>query len=99
MTEQLFVYGTLMDPIVQFAVFGRATEGRPDKLPGFRKSSLRLGGRVYPIVKPSGGRSVEGQVITVSPAELSRIDHYEGEAYRRTRVTLASGRRAWVYQA
>ncbi len=98
MTEQLFVYGTLMDPIVQFAVFGRATEGKPDKLPNYRKSRIRLGGRVYPIVKPAAGSSVEGQVITVSPTELNRIDHYEGEAYRRTKVTLVSGRRAWVYQ-
>jgi gamma-glutamylcyclotransferase (GGCT)/AIG2-like uncharacterized protein YtfP len=99
MTEQLFVYGTLMDPIVQFAVVGRTAEGRPDTLPDFRKSSLKLGGRVYPIVKPAAGSVVEGLVIMVSPTELGRIDHYEGEAYRRTRATLTSGRQAWVYQA
>ena len=70
-----------------------------DKLTEYRKSSIRLGDRDYPIVEPEAGSSVEGLVITVSPTELSRIDHYEGENYRRTRVTLVSGRRAWVYRA
>ena len=99
MLEQLFVYGTLIDPVVQFAVFGRATEGRPDKLAGNRMSSIRLGDRDYPIIEPENSSSVEGLVITVSLTELSLIDHYEGEAYRRNKVTLVSGRRAWVYQA
>jgi gamma-glutamylcyclotransferase (GGCT)/AIG2-like uncharacterized protein YtfP len=99
MPEQLFVYGTLIDPIVQFAVFGRATEGRPDRLADFEKSDIRLGDRVYPVIKPEPGSSVEGLAITVTPTELGCIDQYEGENYRRTKVTLASGRQAWVYQA
>ena len=99
MTEQLFVYGTLMEPGVQVAVFGRAVEGSPDALADYRKSRIRLGGRVYPIVKPAAGSTVEGLVITVSPTELAKIDHYEGEDYRRQKVTLVSGRRVWVYQA
>ena len=69
MTEQLFVYGTLLDPAVQFAVFGRTTEGGLDRLPNYRKSSIRLGGRVYPIVEPESSSTVEGMVITVSSTE------------------------------
>jgi len=99
MAEELFVYGTLMDPVIQFAVFGRATEGSPDRLAGYRKSSIRLGDRDYSIIEPEAGNSVEGLAITVSSTELSLIDHYEGEAYRRQKVTLVSGRQAWVYQA
>ena len=99
MPEQLFVYGTLMDPTVQLAVFGRAIRGRPDTLADFEKSSIRLGGRVYPIIKPESGSSVKGLVISVTPAELAHIDQYEGEAYRRKKVNLISGKKVWVYQA
>lgn len=41
---------------------------------------------------------IEGGVIDVTPAELRRIDWYEGEEYERARVTLASGTRAWVHR-
>jgi gamma-glutamylcyclotransferase (GGCT)/AIG2-like uncharacterized protein YtfP len=99
MTEQLFVYGTLKEPRVQFLVFGRVTPGKPDTLAGYRQASIRLGGRVFPIIKPEAGNSVEGMVISVSPAELEQIDRYEGQAYRRQKVTLGSGQKAWVYQA
>ncbi len=99
MTEHLFVYGTLMDPIVQFSVFGRVVQGQPDRLTGYKKSSIQLGGGVYPIIKPETGHSVEGLVITVTPAELKLIDRYEGDAYQRKKVTLVSGRQVWVYQA
>ena len=99
MTEQLFVYGTLKEPSVQFLVFGRVTSGKLDTLTGYRKASIRLGGRVFPIIKPEAGTSVEGMVITVSPTELKKIDRYEGQAYRRQKVTLSSGQEVWVYQA
>jgi gamma-glutamylcyclotransferase (GGCT)/AIG2-like uncharacterized protein YtfP len=99
MSERLFVYGTLKDPKIQALVFGRVTPGKLDTLAGYRKASIRLGRRVFPIIKPEAGNSVEGMVITVSPAELKQIDRYEGQAYRRQQVTLGSGRRAWVYQA
>ena len=99
MTEQLFVYGTLMEPIVQISVFGGTTHGQPDTLADFKKSSIRLGGRLYPIIEPEADSSVEGLVITVTPTELRRIDQYEGEDYRRKKVTLVSGRQVWVYQA
>lgn len=98
MTESLFVYGTLMDPQVQRRVFGRAAPGQPDKLLGYRKDQIRLGfGIVYPIIRPEAEGSVEGLVIQITPAELRLIDHYEGTAYRRSKVTLVSGREAWVY--
>ncbi len=99
MTEALFVYGTLMEPRVQMGVIGRTVTGRPDRLDGYKKGQIRLGGGLFPIIEPEPGRSVEGVVITVTPAELVRIDRYESDAYRRQKVTLASGQQAWVYRA
>lgn len=99
MTESLFVYGTLMNPLVQQRVFGRTAPGEADRLVGFRKDLIHLGSGVYPIIRPEAGAVVEGMVIQVTPAELKLIDRYEGPAYRRVRVTLVSRREAWVYTA
>lgn len=99
LTEDLFVYGTLKDPQVQIRVLGRRVRGMADRLPDYKKSTIRLSGRQFPIVKPEEGNSVEGLVIAVTPTELIQIDHYEGRAYQRQKVTLASGRSAWVYRA
>jgi gamma-glutamylcyclotransferase (GGCT)/AIG2-like uncharacterized protein YtfP len=99
MTESLFVYGTLMNPLIQKRVFGRTTPGEPDTLVGYKKDSIRLDGGVYPIIKSAAECSVDGRVIEVTLAELRLIDIYEGPAYQRKRVTLVSGREAWVYCA
>jgi len=42
MTVMLFVYGSLRDPAVQRALFGRLIEGRPDALPGYRLSTVTI---------------------------------------------------------
>lgn len=99
MTERLFVYGTLLDPAIQKRVFGRITSGQPDKLAGYQKDRVRLGGNVYPIIQPKAGGIVEGAVLSVTLAELALIDRYEGDAYQRQKVRLVSGRPAWVYRA
>ena len=98
MEHHLFVYGTLLETEVQLAILGRMVEGTPDRLAGYKKVSIWLEGQIYPIIKPAAGSAVAGLVIAVTPAELKLIDDYEGEAYRRTRVTLVSGRQVWVYQ-
>jgi gamma-glutamylcyclotransferase (GGCT)/AIG2-like uncharacterized protein YtfP len=98
MSEHLFVYGTLMDPLVQRRIIGRTTTGKRDTLTGYRKGSIQLGSGVYSIVRPHGGSSVEGVVIKITPAELRLIDRYESDAYQRKEVMLVGGQRAWVYQ-
>ncbi len=98
MIEQLFIYGSLRDRQVQQKVFGRTTSGQPDELTGYKKYQVNLGGIVYPIIKPEAKSTVTGELITLSRAELKMIDHYEGSAYQRKKVTLVSGRQAWVYQ-
>jgi gamma-glutamylcyclotransferase (GGCT)/AIG2-like uncharacterized protein YtfP len=99
MREQLFVYGTLRDPAVQQAVFGRVVEGIPDTLDGYARTQIVLGGTEYAIIRPDNQQSIEGLLIEVNPQELTLIDRYEGDAYQRVRVTLKSRKTAWVYQA
>ena len=76
MTEALFVYGTLMDPVVQQRVFGRTVPGETDSLDGYKKDLIYLGSRIYPIARPAAGNSVAGWVIQVTWVELGLIDHY-----------------------
>ena len=108
MTEQLFSYGTLQQAAVQLATFGRLLDSRPDQLPGYRLGLLAIddaqvvatsGKTHHPIASRSAdpGDAVPGAVLAVSPQELRQADGYEVAAYRRARVTLASGAQAWAY--
>lgn len=104
----LFSYGTLQQPAVQMATFGRLLEGQPDELIGFEQSLLRVddprftatSARThYPIVKFDGNREsrVTGTVFELSERELANADQYEPAGYQRVSAMLASGRQAWVY--
>lgn len=104
----LFSYGTLQDPAVQVATFGRRLEGRADALTGFERGRVPV---MDPDVLASGlthyenavvtGRvdsRVDGMALEVTDAELIAADGYEAPAdYVRIAVTLASGAHAWVY--
>lgn len=107
-TEHLFSYGTLQQAGVQLATFGRLLDGRPDTLPGYRLAQLAIddarvvatsGKTHHPIVSRSGdpADSVAGAVLALTQDELRQADRYEVAAYRRERVTLASGAQAWAY--
>lgn len=104
----LFSYGTLQDPAVQVATFGRRLEGRADVLTGFERAKvpvvaadvLATGLTHYENAVVTGrvGSRVEGVALEVTDAELTAADAYEAPAdYVRIAVTLASGARAWVY--
>jgi len=41
-SPRLFSYGTLQDPAVQLANFGRRLGGQPDALPGFRRDLIEI---------------------------------------------------------
>ena len=105
---KLFSYGTLQQPKVQRETFGHLLGGSADSLPGFELGEVRItdaavvatsGKAVHPIIRPSAEPdvSVVGMVFDLSPAELAHADTYEVDAYRRVRVTLASGTEAWAY--
>ena len=107
----LFAYGTLQDPAVQTAVFGHELEpGAQDRLSGFRLSHIPVddlqvtaetGLTHYPILIPKTAEAppVPGRLYPLTPADLTAADAYEGEAYRRVRVTTEAGAEAWVYVA
>ena len=55
--------------------------------------------RFHPVAVPSDSPddAVEGDVLSLTDAELDAADRYETADYRRVRVTLRSGLVAWVY--
>ncbi|HEX8412408.1 MAG TPA: gamma-glutamylcyclotransferase family protein [Sphingomicrobium sp.] len=112
MTDQhwIFSYGTLRQPEVQRALFGRALAAVDDALCGFRIGMVRIsnpkvvalsGSGEHPGLIATGERSdrVSGTALGVTSAELKAADAYEAADYCRVAVTLGSGRAAFVYVA
>lgn len=99
MQHFVFAYGTLLLPGVQETVIGRQVMGKPDRLAGHRKTSVRDSDTSYPNIVTADGEYVDGFVLEVSQEELARMDMYEGGLYTRLKVTLGSGAEAWVYRA
>jgi len=106
----LFSYGSLRAAAAQRAVFGHAIEGFADSLIGFVAEPIRLsdtrtistsGTADHRILRPTedGSGEVAGLALAVGPDDIAAADAYEPAGYVRTIVTLASGRRAYVYVA
>ncbi len=106
----LFSYGTLQDPAVQMANFGRRLDGTPDVLTGFSIGEIEItdaeviaesGLTHHLILHPTGDPAdvVAGTVFRITEQELAAADVYEAEDYRRVLVPLTSGLEAWVYIA
>ena len=107
-TEWLFSYGTLQDPAVQQANFGRVLSGRTDVLSGYEMTLIEIddaevvatsGKAKHPIIQPSMAPDAEvsGMVFLITPQELIAADEYEVAAYKRVAVTMRSGLTAWAY--
>ena len=108
-TFGLFSYGTLQQPEVQRATFGRLLDGEPDVLQRHRLGLVEIkdpeavatSGLTHHLnIVPSGRAEdeVPGVVLQLTEADLAAADAYEGPSdYRRARVTLKSGREAFVY--
>jgi hypothetical protein len=104
----LFSYGSLRQPEVQVANFGRLLEGHADSLREYSMSRIKItdpevvnisGASQHTIIRFSGNPSdvVTGMVFRLTAAELARADAYEVSDYRRIAVQLDSGRKAFVY--
>ncbi|WP_188656729.1 gamma-glutamylcyclotransferase family protein [Sphingomonas metalli] len=105
--QSLFSYGTLQDPSVQIATFGRLLTGQRDALAGWRIATVQI--RDPDVLATSGmaehlalvpdaeAPAVHGAVFLLTRAELAAADVYESEHYRREWIRLVSGRHAWVY--
>lgn len=95
--NNLFVYGTLKNAVVQKREIGRIITGEKDILKGYKKTTVNIGDNVYPIIVHDKESEVEGIVLSISDEELNKLDDYETSAYRRIKVKLKSGKKAWVY--
>lgn len=103
----LFSYGTLGDRKVQQQLFGREVETVEDRLDGFRIETIEItdpsiiemsGIDRHPILRRShGGKGISGLALRLSATDLIAADRYEAAEYRRIKVTLASGRKSFVY--
>jgi hypothetical protein len=107
--QRLFSYGTLRQPEVQRALFGREVPTVADQLPGYRLDWLTItdpdviatsGSDRHPILHAGvAGDLVEGAYLELTEGELAAADAYEVDDYARAAVVLASGVDAWVYLA
>ncbi|MCC4906688.1 gamma-glutamylcyclotransferase family protein [Microbacterium sp. cx-59] len=106
--QLLFAYGTLLRPTTQLDVFGRLVHADDDILPGYAlrycdgedpRAADPTAHTVLPLLRPTGSEldKVPGQLLHLSPDELDAADEFQVPLYRRARVTVASGRRAWLY--
>lgn len=100
MADPLFCYGTLCIPAVMRQVIGRVPESISCSLLGYACYSLT--GLVYPGIVPEKGARVSGVLYQgLNRAQLTKLDAYEGEQYRRqrVRVDVAQGQaeQAWTY--
>jgi Gamma-glutamyl cyclotransferase, AIG2-like len=79
-----------------------------DVLKGFKASPIELAEEgfasyskqaTYLIASVSDDEkdAIEGTALEVSEEELSFADGYEPDEYKRAKVTLESGKQAWIY--
>ncbi|MBS1174873.1 MAG: AIG2-like family protein [Burkholderiaceae bacterium] len=106
--EKLFSYGTLQQPDVQMATFGRVLEGTADALVGYVLTEVEItdeqvvrlsGKRFHPMLKYTrhSDDTVEGMVFQITAQELAQADVYEVSLYARKLAQLRSGGHAWIY--
>jgi gamma-glutamylcyclotransferase (GGCT)/AIG2-like uncharacterized protein YtfP len=107
-SELLFSYGTLRQPEVQLATFGREIVGYVDAIVGYDLDYVTItdphviatsGSDRHPILRPTDrpDAHVDGTVFSIGEADLAAADDYEVDDYHRISVPLRSGPRAWVY--
>ena len=110
MKEYLFSYGTLQKKPVQIKLFGRTLSGEKDIVPGFITSEIDIedeaflakgeqGSQLTAVRTNKADDRIDGTVFEVSTEELVEADGYEPDNYYRARVTLGSGKEAWLYLA
>lgn len=93
---RVFVYGTLLAGEPNHHVLAGAKlvgEGRTE--PAFELRDLGA----YPGLVRGGMHVVVGEIYEVDAPTLAALDRLEGHPsfYRRTRIILADGERAWTY--
>ena len=108
MNEYLFSYGTLQKEKVQSDLFGRILKGTLDTLQGYKISTVEITDETFLskgeekfqktlVATGNSSDSIEGTVFEITREELLHADSYEPANYKRKKVTLRSGKAAWVY--
>ena len=109
MKEHLFSYGTLQKEKVQMELFGRTLQGTKDTVRGYRISTIEI--KDESVVSKSEqslhliavgstpNDKIDGMVLELTSQELITADSYETDDYKRVKVTLESGKQAWIYVA
>jgi hypothetical protein len=110
MKEYLFSYGTLQKENLQVDLFGRTLPGTADVLKGYRVAAIEITDEAFLskgeeklqktlVCSHDKNDMVGGTALEVTNTELLIADKYEPANYKRTSVTLESGKRAWIYVA
>jgi gamma-glutamylcyclotransferase (GGCT)/AIG2-like uncharacterized protein YtfP len=106
--EYLFSYGTLQKEKVQQELFGRILKSTPDSLIGYKISTVEITDESFLsrgenkfqqtlIISNDNNDCINGTALELTGEELLAADNYEPEGYKRTQVTLKSGKQAWIY--
>jgi len=106
--EYLFSYGTLQKEKVQLDLFGRILSGSGDVLRGYKVSTIEIRdeaflskgeGKHQKTLIVSASDIVDGTALEITGEELLLADKYEPKNYKRIKVMLESGKKAWIYVA
>jgi gamma-glutamylcyclotransferase (GGCT)/AIG2-like uncharacterized protein YtfP len=74
---KLFVYGTLIEPMIQSSVFGRRIEPIPAKLHGFELLDVHPIGAPYKTIRKKDKDTANGWILDIEETDLPRLDYYE----------------------
>ena len=108
MQEYLFSYGTLQNEKTQLDIFGHLLPGTPDILEGYKLFTIEINDNKFLargenkfqstlVCTNYSGDQVAGTVFEIDKTELAFTDRYEPGNYQRIKVTLRSGKEAWIY--
>ena len=99
MKHLVFAYGTLKNHDLRKKLLARNVPAEKDRLKGFSIEQIYLDGENYPVANydPFNKNDIQGVSFYVNESELKILDYYESDAYKRIRVNLNSGRKAWLY--
>lgn len=107
--EYLFAYGVLRSEAGQKIVFGRALNGSDAVLSGYTVDYIKptaadvsVLGTMFahnPVIRHTGNALdlVIGTKFQVNTSQLECVDDHEQTCFRRIRVELNDGSRAWMY--
>lgn len=95
--EEVFVYGTLLQPKYQKEAWGRVVKGKPATLSDYKKYIIVHNKEPFPVAVPEIGGMIQGRLLSLTLSELKKLDRYESSIYQRKKIILRDGVKAWMY--